>query len=97
MLSLFMHFFLLNNFKIFTATNINSWVASHGIELIAALNRKLLRFFPVSYTSWLFRKASSGSIYLVCADTITIPSPDVICFHAIFSFQTISKSLLLRT
>ena len=51
---------------------------------MAILNRKLLRFFPVSYTFCLFDKASSGSIYLVCADTISISSAKVISFQTFF-------------
>ena len=51
---------------------------------MAILNRKLLRFFPVSYTFCLFDKASSGSIYLVCADTVSISSAKVISLQAFF-------------
>ena len=54
---------------------------------MAALNRTFLRFSPDSYTSGRFHKASSGSIYLVCADTISIPSTYV-SFHVIFSLQS---------
>ena len=41
---------------------------------MAALNKELLRLSPVLYTTCLFHKAISGNIYLVCADTISIPS-----------------------
>ena len=41
---------------------------------VAALNRNFLRFCPVSYTSCMFHKASSGSTYLVSADIMSIAS-----------------------
>ena len=37
-------------------------ISSDGM---AALNKKLLRFFPISYTSCLFHKVSFGSIVLM--------------------------------
>ena len=64
---------------------------------MAVLDRKFLRFFPVSYILDLLHKTSSGSVYLVCTDTISISSADVISFHPFFNFQIISKPLLLRS
>ena len=54
---------------------------------MGALNRKFLRFFSASYTSYLFQKANSAIIYVVSADTISIPRAEIISSHAFFSFK----------
>ena len=64
---------------------------------LAALNRKILRFFSTSYYSFcLFHKASFGSTYLVCADTISISSAEVISFPT-FVFLSRNSKIFIST
>ena len=58
---------------------------------IAALKRKLLRFFCFIYSLSCFIKVRPVVLYLACADAISTPSKDVTPFHTFFSFQAILK------